>query len=61
MWLIQGSGFGVLLVVVVVVVVVGFGSVVEMDTLLWLRSVGRAPVREKDRMVNRKSFMLFLI
>ena len=56
--MIQGSGFGVVLVVVVVVVVVLFGLVVEVDTLLWLRSVGRAPVREKDRMVNRKSFML---
>ena len=56
--MIQGSGFGV--VVVVVVDVVLWGVVVELDTLLWTRSVGREAVREKDRIVRRRTFMLSL-
>ena len=57
-WLIQGSCFGVVVVVVVLVVVVLWGAVVELDTLLWTRSVGRESVRERDRMVSRRSFMM---
>ena len=56
--MIQGSCFGVVVVVVVVVVVLLCGVVVELDTCLWTRSVGREAVREKDRVVSRRSFML---
>ena len=52
--MIHGSCFGV----VVVVVVVMLGMVVELDSLLWTRSVGREAVRVKDRMVGRRSFIL---
>ena len=63
----QGSDLRVVVVVVVVVVEVVVVGVVEVvvvlgvvmfGSLLWMRLFGREAVREKDRMVKRRSCML---
>ena len=63
----QGSDLRVVVVVVVVVVEVVVVGVVEvvvvlgvvmLGSLLWMRLFGREAVREKDRMVKRRSCML---